>query len=124
MILFDTNIFIEILRNNLRICEIVDTINRSDVALSDIVRIELFYGSFNKAELKEIEKGLADLHILPVQPQISEIAVDLVKQYCLSHKLNLPDAYIAATALYHDIELFTLNLKDFSYISNLKFYQL
>ncbi|GHT60215.1 hypothetical protein FACS18945_6290 [Bacteroidia bacterium] len=38
-------------------------------------------------------------------------------------KLSLPDAYIAATALYYNIELFTLNLKDFIFIPNLKLYQ-
>jgi len=40
----------------------------------------------------------------------------------LSHKLKLPDAQIAATALFHNAELFTLNRKDFAYIPNLKLY--
>ena len=48
--------------------------------------------------------------------------IDLVKQYCLSHKLKLPDAQIAATAILHNAELFTLNRKDFEYIPNLKLY--
>jgi len=41
----------------------------------------------------------------------------------LSHKLKLPDAQIAATALFHNAELFTLNRKDFAYIPNLKLYE-
>jgi predicted nucleic acid-binding protein len=30
------------------------------------------------------------------------------------------DALIAATAIYHNIELFTLNIKDYIFISNIK----
>ena len=47
----------------------------------------------------------------------------VVKQYCLSHKLKLPDAQIAATAILYNVELFTLNRKDFAYIPNLKLYE-
>lgn len=35
----------------------------------------------------------------------------------------LPDALIAATALVHNLELYTLNAKDFRFISNLQLYQ-
>jgi len=61
--------------------------------------------------------------VLTISPQISRLAVDLVKRYCLSHKLKLPDAQIAATALHYDAVLFTLNRKDFAYIPNLKLYE-
>ena len=122
MILFDTNIFIEIYRDNPVVCDVVDKLNRKNIALSDIVRIELFFGARNKEELNEIDQDMSDLQVLPIQSQISDMAVVLVKQYALSHKLNLPDAYIAATALHYDLELFTLNVKDFMFIPNLKLY--
>ena len=35
----------------------------------------------------------------------------------------LKDALIAATAIFHNAELFTLNRKDFAYIPNLKLYE-
>jgi hypothetical protein len=44
-------------------------------------------------------------------------------QYSLSHKLTIPDAMIAATALTHNISLYTLNLKDFRFIQGLQIYQ-
>jgi len=59
---------------------------------------------------------------LPILPEISKKGVILVEQYCLSHKLALPDALIAATALHYDIELYTLNLKDFKFIPDLKIF--
>jgi predicted nucleic acid-binding protein len=40
----------------------------------------------------------------------------------LSHKLSLPDGFIAATALAFEITLYTLNEKDFRFIDGLKLY--
>ena len=122
MILIDTNIFIEIFRDNVSIASIVDSM--PDIAVCDVVRAELFYGARNKTELQEISADLEGLPILSLLPQISEMAVSLVKTYCLSHKLELADALIAATAIYYNIELFTLNTKDFIFIPNLKLYRI
>lgn len=46
-----------------------------------------------------------------------------METYSLSHNLNLPDALIAATALSHDVQLYTLNLKDFRFIPGLNLYR-
>ena len=120
MTLLDTNIFIEIYRGNVAIASIVD--DMQEIAVCDVVRAELFYGARNKLDLQEINADLDGLPIFSLQQQISEMAVNLVKTYCLSHKLEFADALIAATAIFHHIELFTLNRKDFEYIPNLKLY--
>ena len=44
-------------------------------------------------------------------------------KYVLSHKLVLPDGFIAASAVAHDIELFSLNIKDYKFIEGLKLYK-
>ena len=54
---------------------------------------------------------------------ISQKFLELMEAYTLSHKLSIPDALIAATALIHQLELYTLNLKDFRYIPGLKLHQ-
>ena len=123
MILVDTNIFIEYYKNNPAICNTLDSIDIQEIAVSDIVCAELYFGARNKQELADIVADMERLTILTIFPQISKLAVDLVKQYCLSHKLKLPDAQIAATALFHNAELFTLNKKDFAYIPNLRLYE-
>jgi predicted nucleic acid-binding protein len=120
MTLLDTNIFIEIYRDNAAIAAVVN--NMEDIAVCDVVRAELFYGTRNKRELQEISADLDGLTVLSILPQISEMAVKLVKTYCLSHKLEFADALIAATAILYNTELFTLNRKDFAYIPNLKLY--
>jgi predicted nucleic acid-binding protein len=121
MILIDTNIFIEIYRGNVDIASVVDGI--PEIAVCDVVRAELFYGARDKRDLQEISADLKGLPVLSLHPQISEMAVDFVKTYCLSHKLEFADALIASTALHYDVKLFTLNKKDFVFIPNLKFYE-
>jgi len=124
MLLCDTNIFIEVYRRNMAICAELEKIGHENIAISDITRGELFYGAINKAELKLIRDDLDNVAVLHIDVEISEMAVNLVEKYCLSHKLDIEDALIAATAIYYDIELFTLNVKDFKFIPKLKLYNL
>ena len=122
MILVDTNIFIEFYKNNPVICEIIEQIDPQKIAINDVICAELYFGARNMQELNNIVADMEKLTLLEIFPKISRLATELVKRYCLSHKLKLPDAQIAATAIVHNVELFTLNRKDFVYIPNLKLY--
>jgi predicted nucleic acid-binding protein len=51
-----------------------------------------------------------------------ELALELIKKYHLSHHLGLADALIAASVIIADLQLFTFNVKDFDFISELKLY--
>ncbi len=124
MIVCDTNIFIEIYKGNIIIIDVVKTIEQQNIAISDVTCAELLYGARNKKELQTIRKDLNKLTILPIESDISKMAVALVEKYALSHKLSLPDALIGATALFHNIELYTLNLKDFRFLENIKLFEL
>ena len=124
MIICDTNIFIEIFRKNFYIRSELEKIGYENIVVSDVVKAELYFGSRDKLELQIIKKYLNNYSSLTIQPEISKMAVDFIENYCLSQKLNLPDALIAATAIYHGIEFFTLNTKDFKYIPGIKLYQL
>lgn len=46
----------------------------------------------------------------------------MISTYALSHRLSVPDCFIASTAIACDVELFTLNKKDFRFIEGLKLY--
>jgi predicted nucleic acid-binding protein len=116
MKLCDTNIFIEIYRDNWDIIQTVKSIGQHNIVVSYVTCAELLYGARNKKELKIIRKDLNKLTILPIETDISTMAVGLVEKYALSHKLTLPDALIASTAIIHNIELYTLNLKDFRFL--------
>ena len=124
MILCDTNIFIEIYKDNSDIIKAVKSIGQHNIAVSDVTCAELLYGARNKKELQTLRKDLNKLTVLPIETSISAMAVELVEKYALSHKLSLPDALIGATAMYHNIELYTLNVKDFRFLENVKLYSL
>lgn len=84
MILFDTNILIEIYRNNAQIINIVKQIGQTNIAISDVTCAELFYGARNKLELQTIRKDLNKLTILPIQSSISTMAIKLIEKHTLS----------------------------------------
>ena len=123
MILCDTNILIEFYKNNTQIVQELHHLGHDQLAISIVTQAELYFGALNKQELKKIKQHLSLLHQIALDISISKEFVRLVEAYSLSHKLSLPDALIASTALVHDFELYTLNVKDFQYISTLKLYQ-
>ncbi len=122
MVLCDTNIFIEIYKGNDLMIDIFRNIGQNNVAISDVTCAELLYGARNKKELSLIRKDIDKLLVLPISSPISRQAVKLVEQFSLSHNLNLPDALIASTAMFHELELYTLNLKDFKFLKDIALY--
>ncbi|HEY5593383.1 MAG TPA: PIN domain-containing protein [Paludibacter sp.] len=71
MILIDTNILIEIYKNNTSIVETVKKIGQNNIAVSDITCAELYFGARNKKELQIIAKDLKKLEILHINTEIS-----------------------------------------------------
>jgi predicted nucleic acid-binding protein len=124
MILSDTNIIIEFYKNNPAVIEELRIIGINNLAISVITQAELYLGAFNKSELLKIKKHLALINILPVNSAVSNQFIKLMETYSLSHKLTIPDALIASTAMVNDIDLYTLNYKDFSFIAGLNLYQI
>ena len=103
--------------------DIFKNIGQQNIAISDVSCAELFFGARNKIELKAIRNDIDSLIVLPIQSGISLLSVNLVEKHSLSHKLSLPDALIAATALYHNISLYTLNTKDFKFIPKINLFE-
>ena len=60
--------------------------------------------------------------VIEIDSAISKLAVRFVEQFNLSHGLVIPDAIIGATAVVHQIELFTYNLKDFRFMHDIQLY--
>ena len=90
--------------------------------ISAVTYIELAQGSRNKQELARIKKGLAlsRTEILPLTAAISDRAMQLIDIYALSHSLQLGDALIAATAMEHNLTVFTANGKHFTPVDGLQ----
>jgi tRNA(fMet)-specific endonuclease VapC len=122
MILCDTNILIEFYKGNSAIINELHEIGLPDLAVSIITTGELFYGARDKLELAKMQKHLALVKQIPLDEEISTRFLTLLEEYALSHKLSVPDALIAATALSHDLPIFTLNVRDFRFIPDLRFH--
>lgn len=122
MILCDTNVLIELFKNNATIISTLKRITQKQIAISVITEAELYFGAFNKNELRAIQKNLLSISIIPVTANISNRFIGLMEQYSLSHNITIPDAIIAATALEMNYKLFTLNTKDFQFIDELILY--
>lgn len=118
MVIFDTNILIEIYRGNDRIREKIYALDFKEIYISDITAAEFLLGARNKQEFSVIKKQLSFYTNIPVNDEICEMFLELCHQFTLSHRPSIPDLLIASTAVYHQIPLFTLNRKDFVYIPN------
>jgi len=119
MILIDTNIFVDHLRNyapSVRFFESI--IGDKDIIFSAITEAELLAGKANEDNSKR-EKLLHFLHQWNkkiVDNPASVLAGDLSRK----HRLAIPDAIIAATCILNKAELVTKNVKDFRKVPGLK----
>jgi predicted nucleic acid-binding protein len=70
--------------------------------------------------MRELQRFFQRCTLLPVTATVSQIAFQLMESFYLSHGLILPDALIAATALEHNLTLYTRNTRHFRMIPRLK----
>ena len=123
MTLIDSNIIFDFYNGKSEAKGQLQEIGFQNLCISSITYQEAIFGALNKQDLKKWMNHLDGYSLLKVNEQISDIAIDLMKKFVLSHRLSLPDSLIAATALHYEIELYTNNLKDFRYIEDLNLYQ-
>jgi predicted nucleic acid-binding protein len=92
---------------------------RSSLAASVVTQMELFVGCRNKTELRQVGKFLQRFLLLKLTESVSDVAVDLLRQYRLSHGLLIADSLIAATALVHGAPFISKNQRDYQFITGL-----
>lgn len=114
--LIDTNAVIEYLNNTLpeQAGNFID--NLVQIHLSVITRMELL--SWRGATTQQIEiltSYIRSATVLGLSESVIEQTI-LIRKV---HRIKLPDAIIAATALSHNLTLITRNMSDFDKIENL-----
>src|ERR1700744_2243667 len=119
MVIFDTNILIELYRGNEAVKQETANLQASVFYISTITAAEFMVGARNKADFKVIEKQLSKYTTIPINNEISDIFLDLFKSLTLSHRPGIADTLIAATALYYHLPLFTNNKRHFQFIPGL-----
>ena len=118
-VIFDTNILIYADRGVLSAKELI--LNTQHRSISAVTYMEYVPFCRNKKELAIFEKMLKALQfsIHDIDNGISCHARQLVRQFALSHSMEMGDALIAATAMAHTESLCTGNIKHFSQINGL-----
>jgi len=116
MIFIDTCIVIEYLKEK----AFLSKYNLDELFISDIVIMELYQGAMNKNDLAFIKKEIANFKVLNINHEIISLAKQIIERYSLSHNIKIIDAIVASTAMIYDLELMTLNFKDFRFIKQIK----
>lgn len=118
-VLVDTNIFIEIFRNNdADLQEIIDDF--SETCINTIIYFEMVRGESGKKRYAAMERYLENYTLLHLTQEICQRAVVLMRKFRFTKGLDFPDALIAATCLEYDLYLLTKNKRDFDFIPRLK----
>lgn len=124
-ILVDTSIIIDYLRQKDKSKTILVRLEQAQNTLfaSIITHTECFSGRsiWEKKEAMETLKLLfSGIKILPLEEKTSEQAGKIRAKY----GKNISDALIAATAIYHKLQLVTLNIKDFENIKGIELFKM
>ena len=61
--------------------------------------------------------------MLKLSEQVTEVALDLLRNYRLSHGLSIPDALIASTAIVWDKDFISKNQRHYRFIDRLRLQQ-
>jgi len=123
IVVCDTNIIIEALKQNEAVVGEIKKIGINNIAISVLTIAELLFGARDKKEYNKIKKYIDYIRIIPLNQEICEIFIEHIDKYALSHRIGIPDTFIASTVLFYETELYTLNKKDFNFIPNIKLYK-
>ncbi|MES9856577.1 MAG: PIN domain-containing protein [Sedimenticola sp.] len=102
-----------------------ENLKSAERAISSVTYIEYVPFCRNKKELKNFERIVEALHfrIYEIDSDISTTARKYVKKFSLSHRVEMGDALIAATAIKYNEVLSAGNIKHFEIISGIKLHK-
>ena len=120
-VLIDTNIVFELLAETPIFLNEIDTIGFDSLFVSSISILETYYG-MRKNEERKTKELFNQLNRIYIEREVGKRAEEIMFEY-RGQRPKLPDCLIAATALVFNLEIFTLNTKDFNYIKGVKLYK-
>lgn len=120
MILLDTDVMIDILRQYPSAISWLDFLGDEEIVLPGFVVMELMQGCRNKAEQEKVQNALAAYAVIWPSPEACEGALSVFARYYLSHGLGILDALIGQMAVALGLPLYTFNQKHYAAIPNLR----
>jgi predicted nucleic acid-binding protein len=117
----DTDILIDVGRGVDQAVKYLEHLEAENkLAISSITQMELIVGCQSKTELRTTERFLSRFEIIHLNEYTSNLAVELLREYRLSHGLLIADAFIAATAMHRNLQFVSKNEKDYRFIAEIK----
>lgn len=121
MILLDSDVIIDLLRQYLPAMMWFDALNdEEELLLPGYVVMELIQGCRNKAEQEKVQRELATYGIVWPAPADCDEALSIFAEYHLSHNAGLIDALIGQIAVALKVPLYTFNQKHYRFIPTLQ----
>ena len=116
--LVDTNVVIGYLDNKLPLygMSAMHLVIDERPIVSVITKIEVLRFNAPEQVYKVLVNFISDSTIL----DLNDVVVDATIAICKSHRIKLPDAIIAATAIVYNLTLITRNIADFKNINGLE----
>jgi predicted nucleic acid-binding protein len=112
-IVVDTSLIINLFNG---VNEVQELITGRDLFVSIISEIEvLSFPNITVTDSELLKVFLSECYIVDIEPAIKDITIAIRSKF----KIKLPDAVIAATAIYFDLPLFTMD-KGFKKITDLQ----
>jgi predicted nucleic acid-binding protein len=119
MILLDTDVLIDLLRQHPPAVLWLNSLGDEEVGLPGFVVMELLQGCTNKSQQHTVEKTLASFEVVWPHPNTCDDALHTFARFHLSHGIGLLDAVIGQTAQALNLPLVTHNQKHYAAFSDL-----
>ena len=119
MILLDTDIMIDLLRQYPPAVRWLDSLDSEEIILPGFVAMELIQGCRDKAKQQELERELRSYGVAWPSPTACNEALSVFTNYHLSHGIGILDALIDQLAVFLNVNLCTFNQKHYSVIPDL-----
>lgn len=120
MYLFDTDILVDYLRLHGPALSFLENLTKKDRKVGFISHFELLKGCDRKVQSNKIDTLMKYFEVMPINSSITEAALRMYRERKWHAHIDIPDAFIAATALAHKLTLVTRNLKHYRNIPQLK----
>ena len=121
MILLDSDVLIDLLRNYPPATEWFDTLNEDEeLMVSGYVVMELIQGCRNKSEQERTQRELATYGVVWLSPTDCDKALEVFVAYHLSHNAGLLDVLIGQTSVSLGVPLHTFNQRHYSFVSGMQ----
>ncbi len=121
-VVIDTNIFIEHLRAKDKENTSLSQLNEEKTWYVSVISVfELYVGATSLQKKQDVEILLTNIHILGMNEDIAKIAAEIAINLKQKHQIiEFRDIFIAATALYYNMPIISLNRNHFQRIENLQ----